>query len=111
MVMIVEQSVECELAGETEVHHKSHMTCPGFEPGPPRWEAGDYPPELWHGHCPQGNRCCSPVAMRLGRWADYSFASSVEIKSARSYTSINEHVAIMVRKQAQRQHYLSGRAV
>jgi hypothetical protein len=41
------------LEGETEVlgenlpqHHfwfitKSHMTRPGFEPGPPRWEAGD----------------------------------------------------------------------
>jgi hypothetical protein len=23
------------------VHHKSHMTCPGLEPEPPRWEAGD----------------------------------------------------------------------
>jgi hypothetical protein len=23
------------------VHHKSHMTRPGFEPGPLRWEAGD----------------------------------------------------------------------
>jgi hypothetical protein len=22
-------------------HHKSHMTRPGFEPGPPRWEASD----------------------------------------------------------------------
>jgi hypothetical protein len=22
---------------------------PGIEPGPPRWEARDYPPELWHG--------------------------------------------------------------
>jgi hypothetical protein len=21
------------------VHHKSHMTWPGLEPGPPRWEA------------------------------------------------------------------------
>jgi hypothetical protein len=52
MMMIVEQSVECELARETEVlrvkllqfyfvHHKSHMTWPGLEPGPPRWEAGD----------------------------------------------------------------------
>jgi hypothetical protein len=40
------------LAGETEVlgehlpqgqfvHHKSHMTRPGFDPGPPRWEAGN----------------------------------------------------------------------
>jgi hypothetical protein len=23
------------------VQHKSHITRPGFEPGPPRWEAGD----------------------------------------------------------------------
>jgi hypothetical protein len=23
------------------VHHKSYMDWPGFEPGPPRWEAGD----------------------------------------------------------------------
>jgi hypothetical protein len=23
------------------VHHKSHMTRRGFEPGPPRWEASD----------------------------------------------------------------------
>jgi hypothetical protein len=23
------------------VHHKSHITIPGFEPGPPRWEASD----------------------------------------------------------------------
>jgi hypothetical protein len=51
MIMSVEQSVEC-LAGETKVlgenlpqylvvHHKSHMTVLGLEPGPPRWETGD----------------------------------------------------------------------
>jgi hypothetical protein len=52
MMMNVEQSVEWELALKTEVlgenlpqrlfvHHKSHMTCSGIEPGPPRWEASD----------------------------------------------------------------------
>jgi hypothetical protein len=50
MMMSVEQSVEF-LAAETEVlgenlsqcryvHHKSHMTWPALETGPPRWEAG-----------------------------------------------------------------------
>jgi hypothetical protein len=51
--MIVEKQMECRLAGETEVlgenlpqrhfcpSQKSHMTRPGFQPGPPRWEAGD----------------------------------------------------------------------
>jgi hypothetical protein len=50
--MNVEHLMESELARETEVlgknllqyhfiHHKSHMTCPGLEPGPPLWEAGD----------------------------------------------------------------------
>jgi hypothetical protein len=30
------------------VHHPSHVTWPGLEPRPPRWEAGDKPPELRH---------------------------------------------------------------
>jgi hypothetical protein len=45
-MMIMEQPVERGLAGETEVvgknlsqchfiHHKSHVTLPGIEPGPP----------------------------------------------------------------------------
>jgi hypothetical protein len=51
-MMIVEQSVEWELAGETEVlgedlpqcrfvHHKTDMTWPGLELESPQWEAGD----------------------------------------------------------------------
>jgi hypothetical protein len=50
MMVIVEQSVEWRVTGETEVlgenlpqrhfaHHKSHMTRPKLEPGSPRWEA------------------------------------------------------------------------
>jgi hypothetical protein len=45
--MIMEKQMKCRLAGETEVlgknlpqrhfvHHKSHMTRLGFEPGPPQ---------------------------------------------------------------------------
>jgi hypothetical protein len=47
--MMMDNLVEWRLAGETEVlggnlpqrhfvHHKSHLTRPGIEPGPPRWE-------------------------------------------------------------------------
>jgi hypothetical protein len=49
--MGVEQSAEL-VAEETDilgenvgqfrfVHHKSHVTSPGLQPGPPQWEAGD----------------------------------------------------------------------
>jgi hypothetical protein len=52
VIMMMENLVEWRLAGETEVlgenppqlhffHHKSHLTRPGIEPGPPRWEASD----------------------------------------------------------------------
>jgi hypothetical protein len=50
--MNMEKQMKWILAGETEVRRtpapapllsitKSHMTTPMFEPGPPRWEAGD----------------------------------------------------------------------
>jgi hypothetical protein len=59
-MMTVKQSVEWELAGETEVlgenlpqghsaHHEFHKTWAGLELRPPRWETGDKPPELWRG--------------------------------------------------------------
>jgi hypothetical protein len=52
MRVTVEQLVEWRLAGETEVlgenlpqlhfvHRKSHMTRPGLEPRPLRWEASN----------------------------------------------------------------------
>jgi hypothetical protein len=50
--MNVEQFLECELTGETEVpgenppqchydNQESHMNWSRIEPSPPRWEAGD----------------------------------------------------------------------
>jgi hypothetical protein len=50
MMMIVEQLMnelgETEVLGENllqchSVHHRSHMTSSGIEPGPPPWEFGD----------------------------------------------------------------------
>jgi len=39
--------LEIHLSHCHSVHHKSHMDWPGIEPGPSRWEAGDWPPERW----------------------------------------------------------------
>jgi hypothetical protein len=50
--LLYQQLVELRLAGETDVrgenllelhfvHHKSHLTRHGLEPGAPRWEASD----------------------------------------------------------------------
>jgi hypothetical protein len=59
--MIVEKHMECRFARKTEILGENlpqRHFCPsqnptwpdpGFEPGPPRWEAGDSPPELWRG--------------------------------------------------------------
>jgi hypothetical protein len=80
-MMSVEQSVEWELAAETEVlgenlpqfhfvHHKSHMTWPGLEPEPPWWEADDLPPELCHGH---------PVALQNTFWDGNSELNVISI--------------------------------
>jgi hypothetical protein len=55
----VEQAMKWELENDTEVlggnppqchvvHHKSHLTWSELEPGPPRWEAGHWPPERGH---------------------------------------------------------------
>jgi hypothetical protein len=52
MMMIVQQLMEWRLTGDIEalgenlpqrhfVHHKSRITRPGLEPGPPRWETSD----------------------------------------------------------------------
>jgi hypothetical protein len=81
----VEQSVERELAEETEVlggnlpqhhfiHHKSLMTWPGIEPGQPRWEAGEWPLELRRGLVDIVRRC------GLRRKLHVAVAQKVEIR-------------------------------
>jgi hypothetical protein len=62
VIVRMENLVKWRLAWETEllgenlpqrhfIHHKSHLTRPGLEPGPPRWEAGDC---LSYGAAPSG---------------------------------------------------------
>jgi hypothetical protein len=74
MIMIVEQSVEWELAEETEVvgekppqfnfvHHKSHMTLTELEPG---WEAGHWPLTAWAMARPQITT--SKLRMTQAQW-------------------------------------------
>jgi hypothetical protein len=52
VIVMMENLVEKRLAGEAEVlgenlsqrhfvQHKSHLTRPGLEPGPPEWETSD----------------------------------------------------------------------
>jgi hypothetical protein len=52
------------------VHHKSHLTRPGFEPGPPRWEASDSPLELWRGPSLTISQMMFNI---LTGWVDISF--------------------------------------
>jgi hypothetical protein len=64
------------LAGETEVlgenvpqrhfvDHKAHMTRPGFEPGPPRWAASDYPHGTAFEQTVNSERCVSGIYMYI----------------------------------------------
>jgi hypothetical protein len=60
VIVRMENLVKWRSAGETEVvgenlpqrqfvHHKSHLSRPRCEPGPPRWEASDKSLEFWRG--------------------------------------------------------------
>jgi hypothetical protein len=80
-MVIVEKLVEWRLAGEPEVlgenlpqrdfvQHKSHMTRPGFEPGPPRWKHATN--RLSYGAaCSQINSMESTVAHPLKNLPDF----------------------------------------
>jgi hypothetical protein len=85
---------ETEVIGENIpqrqfVHHKSHMTRPGVEPGPPRWEANDYPVELWRGYL-------SMALVGVGRVFSFLISKSVGLhgrvsarRKATTYTQNN----------------------
>jgi hypothetical protein len=100
VLVIVEKLVEWRLAGETEVlwenlsqrhfvHHKPHMTIPGFEPGPPRWEASDQPLELWRGLLAQVSQaliiyeaCCLPSCNAAYFWESLTFRRDISPPSS-----------------------------
>jgi hypothetical protein len=53
------------------VHHTSCMICIWVEPGPPRWEPGDWSPELWHGLCFDVSESESEIGwiiLAISRW-------------------------------------------
>jgi hypothetical protein len=57
---------ERNLSSATFVRHKHHMDWPGIEPGSPRWEVGEYPPEPWHGLSLCWNSCeCKGFSLYL----------------------------------------------
>jgi hypothetical protein len=74
---------ETEILGENPpqhhfVHHKSHFTKPVIEPGPPRWEASDYPLELW---------CFSRINLHNSEVAKYNL--KVQNRGVSPYTRIS----------------------
>jgi hypothetical protein len=68
------------------VHHKSHLTRLGLEPGLPRWEANDKPLELWRGHylfvSTASNSERRPRFPRYSRYCRYGTLKTTAIKTS-----------------------------
>jgi hypothetical protein len=60
-------------------------TDPGIEPGPPRWEAGDYLPEPWHGRNFYVSLCWTAGALAIE-----SFLQSLECARTLSKRELQE---------------------